>query len=59
MLETRRLLSSAEAAERGPGRYAVDWDGRSDAGTKLGTGIYLLRIRAAGWSAVEKLALVK
>jgi hypothetical protein len=54
-----RLVRTLEATERGPGYYAIDWDGKNEAGAGSGTGIYLLRIKAGEWSEVEKLTLVK
>ena len=54
-----RLVRTLETSERGPGSYAVDWDGKNDAGAGTGTGIYLLHIKAGEWSEVEKLTLVK
>jgi hypothetical protein len=56
----RTLLRSEEAA----GMHTVLWDGTGDAAQHLGSGVYFLRIEAAGdngrmFSAVQKLMMMK
>ena len=45
--------------EQSPGRHAVDWDGRNDAGETVGSGVYFYRMRASGFSGVRKMVLLK
>ena len=49
----RRLL----AATLDPGRHALEWDGRDDAGRKLRSGVYLCRLVAGRDRAERKLVL--
>lgn len=44
---------------RGAGEHAVAWDGRDDAGRALGSGLYVLRLRAGGVNDSRRLVLVK
>jgi hypothetical protein len=41
------------------GRYTVSWDGESDAGTALPSGVYFYRLRSGSVSLVRKLVLLK
>ena len=42
------------------GRHALDWDGRDDDGSRLASGVYFLRLDAAGGAALSrKLVLLK
>jgi hypothetical protein len=52
----RRLL---DGAERAAGEQGLRWDGRDDAGRALPSGIYLVRLEAAGLSLSRKLTLLK
>ncbi len=45
--------------EQSPGKHAVDWDGRNDAGETVGSGVYFYRMRASGFSGVRKMVLLK
>lgn len=38
-----------------PGRHDIEWDGRSDRGTLVGAGIYVLRLGAGSFQATRKL----
>ena len=51
----RTLLSEAKT----PGYHQVIWDGRNDAGTPVGSGIYLYRFQAGDYVAVRKMTLLK
>lgn len=51
----RRLLDEA----RPPGEYRVRWDGRSDAEERVGSGVYLYRLEAAGEVFTRRMTLVK
>ncbi|MBM4117402.1 T9SS type A sorting domain-containing protein [bacterium] len=53
-----RLLAAAEAA--GPGvERALVWDGRDEAGRRLPSGVYLVRLTSGGASSTRKLLLMK
>ncbi len=43
-----RLVRRLGEGSHGPGARSVHWDGRSDLGEPVGSGIYLLRFRSAG-----------
>ncbi len=40
-------------------QFAVYWDGRSDAGEEVASGIYFYRIQAGDFNAVRKMILVR
>lgn len=46
-------------AEQQAGVYAVQWDGRNDAGRPVASGSYLYRIEAGQFKAVKKMTLLK
>ena len=52
-----RRLRILERGHRPAGRHRVRWDGRSEFGTQLGNGIYLVRMTAAGSRWTRKLVL--
>ncbi|MEX1276702.1 MAG: C-GCAxxG-C-C family (seleno)protein [Bacteroidota bacterium] len=55
-----RLVRNLLASEhRESGRYAIEWDGKDNAGGKVGTGSYFCRMQAGGFSATKKLSLLK
>ena len=51
----RVLLDKEEAA----GEYQITWDGRSDNGSRVATGMYLYRIKAGSFVSVKKMIMVK
>ena len=51
----RRLVDEEKRA----GYYKVAWNGRSDSGIHVGTGIYLLQLRAGSFTQIRKLLLVQ
>lgn len=51
----RTLVSERKA----PGDYTVQWDGTDHSGRPVSAGIYLYRLRAGKYSAVNKMLLVK
>ena len=51
-----RLLVDAVAQ---PGRYRVTWDGRNDAGARVGSGVYIYRFEAGDYHKVQKMILMK
>ena len=52
----RRLWHQTHA---GAGDYAVRWDGRDDAGGRVASGAYLVRLRAAGASFARRVTLLQ
>lgn len=38
-----------------PGQHMLEWDGRNDRGEHVGTGLYVLRLRAGSFAATRKL----
>ncbi len=42
-----------------PGTYTVRWQGDSDAGISLASGLYLLQVRYAAFHAVKKMILIR
>ncbi len=51
----RVLVNGTQAADA----YAVEWDGRDDAGRELASGIYLARLEAGSFAATRKMTLMK
>lgn len=51
----RRLVSEYKNA----GTYRVRWDGRSDNGTSVSTGVYLVRMSAGSYKSTQKLIMLK
>jgi len=51
----RQLVDGARA----PGQYQVRWDGRSDAGERVGSGVYLYRLEAGDAAFTRRMTLVK
>jgi flagellar hook assembly protein FlgD len=41
------------------GRRSVTWDGRSDAGTQVATGVYFYRLSAPGFTQTRKMVMLK
>lgn len=42
-----------------PGTHEAEWDGRTDNGAIAGSGVYFMRLRAAGRTQVQKIVLTK
>jgi hypothetical protein len=53
--KVRRLVSETKS----PGRYTVNWDGTSDQGTRVASGVYFYRIQIGSFSAVKKMVVLK
>ncbi len=51
----RVLLNKEEAA----GEYRITWDGRSDNGSRVSSGMYFYRIEAGSFVSVKKMIMVK
>ena len=45
--------------EKASGRYAVDWDGRNDDGTRVGSGVYFYRMSVGAFQDARKMVLLK
>ena len=41
------------------GYYTVQWNGRNDAGVQMASGLYFYRMRAADFSGLNKMLLIK
>lgn len=54
-----RLVRSLLDASLDAGAHAAEWDGRSDDGSSVATGVYLYRLEFGGESVVGKMSLVK
>jgi cytochrome c553 len=55
-----RLVRNLVASEHyESGRYSVEWDGKDNAGTRLASGAYFLRMQAGLFSATKRMTLVK
>ncbi|MEX0737476.1 MAG: FlgD immunoglobulin-like domain containing protein [Bacteroidota bacterium] len=51
----RTLVSGDQKA----GFYSVQWDGKNDAGASVSTGLYIYRIHAGTFTAINKMLLMK
>jgi flagellar hook assembly protein FlgD len=51
----RTLVDEVQA----PSTYVVKWDGRSDAGRKLASGVYFVRYQAGSHSFTKKAVLLR
>jgi WD40 repeat protein len=51
----RTLVAGAQPG----GRHAVEWNGRNDAGERVGSGVYFYRLRQTGFTATRKMLLLK
>jgi hypothetical protein len=51
----RTLVNEAVA----PGRYEAVWDGRSEGGEPVSSGVYFIKMKAGPFSAVQKTVLLK
>ena len=54
-----RLVRTLLDGKMPAGRHAVDWDGRSDSGGRVASGVYFIRMRAGGFEARRKAVLLK
>jgi hypothetical protein len=58
-LDGRRVATVADRAYE-PGRYSLDWNGRSASGRRLGAGLYFVRLSGPGLKAQSaRLAIVR
>jgi hypothetical protein len=56
-LAGRRVRTLAAGREFAPGLNRLDWDGRDAAGRPVPVGVYLMRVRAGGESAVQRVVV--
>jgi hypothetical protein len=56
---TGQRVATLVRGERPAGAYVLDWDGRTDDGRPLATGVYLYRLRAGSQVQVRKLLLLR
>ena len=54
-----RVAMLEGGAEKQAGYYAVVWDGRSDAGTPVASGVYFARMQAGRFVQTQKMILLK
>jgi len=45
--------------DKGPGTYVIRWDATKDGGGKVGSGIYLIHMKAGGYTKTKKIAVIK
>jgi hypothetical protein len=53
------LVATLSSGRLGAGRHELAWDGESDAGLAVGSGVYFVRAAAAGTNVARKLVLVR
>jgi flagellar hook assembly protein FlgD len=56
-LAGRRVRTLASCREFAPGLNRLEWDGRDSAGRPVPAGVYLMRVRAGGESAVQRVVV--
>jgi beta propeller repeat protein len=56
---TGRLIRSLEAGSLSPGYYRFSWDGRNEAGNKVGAGVYFISVHTGGESLSRKVILLR
>lgn len=54
-----RLIATLEDGERGAGPIVSSWDGRSNAGNTVASGVYFARLLMGGTRATSKLVLIR
>ena len=45
--------------EKGPGKHVVRWDGRDNQGFKVGSGIYIYRLRVGNFRDAKKMVMIR
>jgi flagellar hook capping protein FlgD len=53
------LVRTVVDAVQSPGLHAAAWDGRTDSGSELASGVYLYRLVVEGYSETKKLTLLR
>jgi hypothetical protein len=54
---TGRLVATLVDAQQDAGSYSIEWNGRSASGRKASSGVYFVRLNAAGSSTMTRLVL--
>jgi hypothetical protein len=54
-----RLVRELVNGQVEPGRRAAEWDGNDESGRRVSTGVYFVRLTAAGRSVTQKLVLLR
>ena len=52
---TRTLIDKLQ----GPGNYSVHWNGRDNRGSPVGSGLYIYRLEAGGFTSVRKMTILR
>ncbi|UCG53058.1 MAG: T9SS type A sorting domain-containing protein, partial [Candidatus Latescibacterota bacterium] len=56
---TGALVRVLEERDRPPGRYEIGWDGESENGGRVASGVYFYQLKAPGFSQTRKMVLVE
>lgn len=54
-----RLVRTLVNESKSPGKYEETWDGRSDTGETVSTGVYFIKMKAGPFTATRKVVLLK
>lgn len=54
-----RRIRVLTLGERSAGRHRVEWDGRNDAGERVATGVYFVRLSAEGKDSTRRIVLLR
>ncbi len=54
-----RLVRTFDLGSTGAGEHAIEWDGRTNRGTPVATGVYFYRIEAGEFARTRKMLLLK
>jgi len=54
-----RLIRALINEEKSPGSYSVHWDGRSNDGREVGSGVYLYRIESGSFTSTRKMTILR
>ena len=54
-----KLVKRFEGSTSGAAYVSVGWDGVSDSGRQVSTGVYFYRIKAGNFTQVKKMVLLK
>ncbi len=54
-----RVVRTLVAERAAPGSHAAEWDGTSDSGARVASGVYFCRYEAEGYSEQRKMVLLK
>ena len=54
-----RQVRSLVAGRQDVGQQSIGWDGRDDGGRRLASGVYVVRLRAAGYTQTQRMVLIR